>query len=68
MKFRKVITLLLLVSLALSSMHTASASDWYTYTYNYWGEPVESPDAYSVTNVLYGKTLGEEVGTFLNPE
>ena len=42
----------------LCSPITASAADSYTYTYDYWGEVQESPDAYRVTNVLTYKDLG----------
>ncbi len=64
---KRITVLFLLMCLLLSTVHTAFASDWYSYTYNFWGEEVESPDAYSVTNVLYG-TNWEEVGAFKNPE
>lgn len=69
MKVKKMMTILLLLCLVLSSISSASAAeDWYTYTYNYWGEEVASPDAYSVTDVVYGMDFGDEVGAFLNPE
>ena len=37
----------------------------YTYTYNEWGVPVPSPDAYRVTAFILGEDLG--VGHFNNP-
>ncbi len=69
MKVKKMMTILLLLCLVLSSISSAAAADdWYTYTYSYWGEEVASPDAYSVTDVVYGMDFGDEVGAFLNPE
>ncbi len=69
MKVKKIVTLLLLLCMVLSSISTAFAgNDWYTYTYNYWGDEVESPDAYSVNDVLYGTDFGEDVGHFNSPE
>ncbi len=69
MKVKKMITILLLLSMVLSTLTSAyAADDWYTYTYNYWGEEVASPDAYSVTDVIYGMNFGEDVGTFRSPE
>jgi hypothetical protein len=43
----------------------ASGPTNYTYTYNEWGVPVPSPDAYRVTAFILGEDLG--VGHFLNP-
>jgi len=43
----------------------ASGPTNYTYTYNEWGVPVPSPDAYRVTAFLLGEDLG--VGHFNNP-
>ena len=67
---KRIATILLLVCLVLTSIPTAYAGedDWYTYTYNYWGDAVASPDAYSVEEVLYGRSFGDEVGVFWNPE
>ena len=66
---KRIVTLLLLVCLVLTSIPTAFADDdWYTYTYNFWGDEAASPDAYSVEQVLYGRSFGDEVGVFWNPE
>lgn len=67
MKTKRIAAVFLLMCLLLSTVQVAFASDWYTYTYNFWGEEVESPDTYSVTNVLYG-TDWEEVGALKEPE
>jgi len=44
-------------------VHAASN---FTYTYNIWGRPTPSPDAYRVTAFLLGYDLG--VGNFSNPQ
>lgn len=67
MRTKRIAAVFLLMCLLLTTVQAAFASDWYTYTYNFWGEEVESPDAYSVTNVLYG-TDWEEVGALKDPE
>ena len=66
---KRIITLLMLLCLVITGIPSAKADDdWYTYTYNFWGDETASPDAYSVTNVFYGRNFGEEVGTFNDPE
>ena len=67
---KRIATILLLICLVMTSIPTAYAGedDWYTYTYNFWGDAVASPDAYSVERVLYGRSFGDEVGVFLSPE
>ena len=66
---KRISALLLLLCLVLTSIPSAKAEDdWYTYTYNFWGDEAASPDAYSVEQVLYGRSFGDEVGVFWNPE
>jgi tetratricopeptide (TPR) repeat protein len=38
----------------------------YTYNYDWWGDPVQSPDAYRVTAYLTGASLG--IGVFRTPQ
>ena len=56
---------LLTICLALVLLAPAAAyavndgfSDVYTYNYSYWGDMMESPDAYNVAEVIYSATLG----------
>lgn len=66
---KRILTILLLVCLVLTTVPTAVAdNDWYTYTYNFWGDETASPDAYSVENIFYGRNFGEGVGTLNDPE
>ncbi|MBR5667621.1 MAG: hypothetical protein IKW95_08040 [Lachnospiraceae bacterium] len=69
---KRIMALLLLVCLVLSGLsnsRTARADDdWYTYTYNYWGDEAASPDAYTVDRVISGSAFGEEVGSLSNPD
>lgn len=75
MKTKRIITLLLLLCLVITSMPltapTALAEDddeWYTYNYSYWKEETASPNAYSVTNTLYGMDIDPEIGNLNNPK
>lgn len=67
---KRILTLLILFCLVITGIPSAKADDdeWYTYTYNYWGDETASPDAYSVTSIYYGRSFGEEVGTFNDAE
>ncbi len=67
MRAKRIVVFLLLACLLVSTLQMAAASDWYTYSYNFWKEEVESPDAYSVTNTLFGADW-EEVGNFKDPQ
>lgn len=60
--FRRVISLLCLLALLLPGLAAADDgfSTSYTYTYDYWEEPQESPDAYRVATVIDSMTLGLE--------
>lgn len=54
---------LLMTIIMLASTTTAYAADdaypsSYTYNYDYWSDIRESPDAYRVSNVIYGADLG----------
>lgn len=56
---------LVMTIVMLASINTAYAVDdaypeSYTYNYDYWEEDRESPDAYRVSNVIYGSDLGLE--------
>lgn len=66
---KKILCLLLVFILAAGSVTpvfaSASGPTNYTYTYNEWGVPVPSPDAYRVTAFILGEDLG--VGHFSNP-
>ena len=66
---KRISAILLLLCLVFTSVPSAKADeDWYTYTYNFWKDEAASPDAYSVEQVLYGRSFGDEVGVFWNPE
>ncbi|MBQ6661879.1 MAG: tetratricopeptide repeat protein [Lachnospiraceae bacterium] len=63
---KRSIALLMLLCLLFCNVTPAMADDddWYTYTYNYWGDPVASPNAYAVTNKIYPQYIDPELGTF----
>jgi len=46
------------------SLHASPTN--YTYTYDFWGRPIPSPDAYRVTAFILGEHLG--IGHFSNPQ
>lgn len=57
--------LIILLSLTvLFSTFTVSA-DTYTYTYDYWGDAVASPNGYTVEDTFFGGDLG--IGNMKNP-
>lgn len=71
MKRKRFITLLLFLCLLVTSFSQAAFADeddWYTYTYSYWNEETASPNAYTVTNNLYGMNIDAEIGNFKMPE
>lgn len=56
---------LLMTIIMLASTTTAYATDdaypsTYTYNYDFWSDVRETPDAYRVSNVIYGSDLGLE--------
>ena len=62
------VLMLVAVTLQNHAVYATSASTGptnYTYTYNEWGIPVPSPDAYRVTAFIMGEDLG--IGHFNNP-
>ncbi|MBO4668487.1 MAG: hypothetical protein J5648_00760 [Lachnospiraceae bacterium] len=67
---KRITALLLLVCLVLSGLSNAKTAraegDWYTYTYNYWGDEAASPDAYTVDRVISGSAFSDEAGNALN--
>ncbi|MBO4484713.1 MAG: hypothetical protein J5738_04945 [Lachnospiraceae bacterium] len=67
---KRITALLLLVCLVLSGLSNAKTAraegDWYTYTYNYWGDEAASPDAYTVDRVISGSAFSDEAGSALN--
>lgn len=65
MKVMQRLLVLLMTIIMLASTTTAYATDdaypsSYTYNYDYWSDIRESPDAYRVSNVIYGADLGLE--------
>ena len=61
MRNKRILALLICGLLLLPSLGLASTDGFrsvYTYTYDYWDEVQESPDAYRVDRVLYSGTLG----------
>jgi len=55
----------LLIGIA-QPLPTRASTFHYTYTYNIWGVPIPSPDAYRVTAYLLGESLG--IGHFHRPQ
>ena len=60
--FKRALILLLAGLLGVSggALSEDGFSTSYTYTYDYWEEPQESPDAYRVASVIDSITLGLE--------
>lgn len=68
-KSMKIIACLLLLITVFVPVSRASAnSSFYTYSYDYYGIELESPDAYSAESVLIGSSLGADTGDFKNPK
>ena len=64
---KKYIICLLIITLIYVPVAQVSAeSDSYTYSYEYFGLQLESPDAYTPTALLLGSDL--EIGDFTNPK
>lgn len=51
---------------ALPAVKAQAADNFYTYTYDYWGEERESPDAYRAETFITGSELG--IGDFKDPQ
>lgn len=70
-KMKLILASLLLLITVIGPVSRASAettnSNFYTYSYDYFGDEMHSPNAYSAESVLFGSALGEEVGNFFNP-
>ena len=62
---RRVIAIAMAIILFSGVPVLAAASRHHSFTYNEWGVPVPSPDAYRVTAFILGEDLG--VGHFNNP-
>lgn len=65
MKVMQRLLVLLMTIIMLASTTTAYATDdaypsTYTYNYDFWSDVRETPDAYRVSNVIYGSDLGLE--------
>lgn len=65
---RYIIYLLLITVVLAPSARAYAESESYTYSYEYFDFQLESPDAYTPTDLLLGSELGEEVGDFQNPQ
>lgn len=70
MRKSKIVLVCLLLSItALSPVARVSAnSDFYTFSYEFFGNEMKSPDAYTPEDQLFGSDLGTEVGDFKNPK
>lgn len=68
-KIKIIIACLLFLITVFGPVSRASAEtfNFYTYSYDYFGNELNSPDAYTVDKVLFGSSLGSEVGNFVNP-
>jgi len=63
---RKTLYILLLISaFVFGSLPTKAQEPFFSYTYDYWGEPVPAPHAFLPTNRIDGFTLG--IDHFDNP-
>lgn len=68
-KSKKIILILLLIITVLIPAQAVSANTdntLYTYTYDWYGVQMKSPDAYTVEDFLLGSALG--IGNFLDPK
>lgn len=64
---KRYIIYLLLISMVLApSAQVSAESDSYTYSYEFFGLQLESPDAYTPAGLLLGTDL--EIGDFKNPK
>lgn len=64
---KRLIIYILLISLVLApAAQVAAESESYTYSYEYFDLQLESPDAYTPTDLLLGSKLG--IGDFTNPK
>ena len=65
MKHRRMILLLLTLAMVLTAQSASAVDDGtnsvYTYNFDYWGELMESPDAYRVEEVVTSASLGLDV-------
>lgn len=66
MKKKSYAVIILCVALLLFPTITVHAATTYTYTYDYWGENRESPDAYTAERLITGSEFG--IGDFKNPQ
>lgn len=64
--FKKIILFSLVFLLLSAGTQSFAKNANYTYTYDYWGEERESPDAYQAYEIIGGKDFG--IGSFRNPE
>lgn len=58
--------LALCFGILVSGTQVKADGQYYTYTYDYWGDPQESPDAYQPTTFLSGSALG--ISDFSEPQ
>ncbi len=58
---KRVSVLIVSAMIALSSSIVSFADEGYTYTYDYWGDVMYSPDAYTVTTVLTTAQMGLDI-------
>ena len=66
-KSRKCLVCLMLLIIALgpASYVSADTLNFYTYSFDFFGNELESPDAYTAEDLLLGSHLG--IGDFMNP-
>ncbi len=66
-KSRLILVCLLMIITILGPVQKASAEtyNFYTYSYDYFGNELDSPDAYTAEDLLLGSSLG--IGDFKNP-
>lgn len=65
-KYSLRIVLCFAVLLLFPSMTVKAVESNYTYTYDYWGDERQSPDAYTAKTLITGTSLG--IGEFKDPQ
>ncbi|NLJ84153.1 MAG: DUF1282 family protein [Halanaerobiaceae bacterium] len=67
---RQILYLIIILIFKLTSLVVASHSTfsvpYHSYTYDFWSEPVEAPQVYQSSRVIYGDHLG--IGNFRKPQ
>ncbi|MDF2587504.1 MAG: hypothetical protein K0S41_1345 [Anaerocolumna sp.] len=63
---KRIICLIILLLTLFTTVPVYAEPSFYTYTYDFWGDERESPDAYVPSTVLMGNDFG--IGSFKEPQ